>query len=186
VARTRNLSNGNDRHIAGNGNDDISALNGDDYVDGRGGHDHINGGPGDDDLYGGVGNDSLYGGREDDYLNGGDGNDILVGGYNDDVYVGGKGRDIFTSVSLSSNVPGFDTIEDFKNGEDKIRIAPQVSWAEDLDTNGNGRLDNGDAYVSYSGKTTVIDMADAAGFFDKLDVLTIKSEAPLMEWDFIY
>jgi Ca2+-binding RTX toxin-like protein len=183
---TRRLTNGNDRYVAGNANDDISALDGNDHVEGRRGNDHVNGGRGDDDLYGGIGNDELYGGRGDDYLNGGDGNDLLVGGYNDDVYVGGRGRDIFSSVSLSSNIPGFDRIEDFVNGEDRIRIAQQVSWSEDLDTNGNGRLDNGDAYVSSSGSTTVIDMADAAGFFDELDVLTVRSTSPLTEADFTY
>jgi Ca2+-binding RTX toxin-like protein len=186
VATSKKLTNGDDRYVGGNAADYISALDGNDHVEGGRGNDHLNGGPGDDDLYGGIGNDELYGGKGDDYLNGGDGNDLLVGGFNDDVYVGGKGRDIFTSVSISSNIPGFDRIEDFTNGEDKIRIARQVSWSEDLDTNGNGVLDNGDAYVSSSGRTTVIDMADAAGFFDKLDVLTVISNASLGESDFIY
>ena len=158
-----NLTNGNDRYIAGNGNDDIAALAGNDYVDGRGGHDHINGNPGNDQLYGGIGNDELFGGRGDDRLNGSDGDDLLVGGLEDDVYVGGRGRDIFAAVSTGSNVPGFDTIEDFTNGQDDIRIAPQVSWSQDLDTNGNGRLDNGDAYVSSSGRNVTAQPTPSSG-----------------------
>jgi Ca2+-binding RTX toxin-like protein len=186
VATSRKLTNGDDRHIGGRSVDYISALDGDDHVEGRGGDDHLNGGPGEDDLRGGVGNDKLYGGRGEDHLDGGDGNDLLVGGVDDDVYVGGKGKDVFTSVSLAANAPGFDIIEDFTNGEDRIRIASQVSWSENLDTNGNGVLDNGNAHVSSSGKTTIIDMADAAGFFDELDILTVKSAAPLAETDFIH
>ncbi len=128
----------------------------------------------------------MFGGIGNDLLNGGKGNDVLVGGFGDDTYVGGAGRDIFTSVSLQSNIPGFDIIQDFVKGQDKIHVASQVGWSQDLDTNGNGRLDNGDAYVSSSGNTTVIDMAAAAGFFDELDVLTIKSNGALTQSDFIY
>jgi Ca2+-binding RTX toxin-like protein len=186
VTTSKKLSNDDNWYVGGRDVDYISALDGDDHVEGREGDDHLNGDPGDDDLYGGIGNDKLYGGAGEDYLDGGDGDDLLVGGINDDVYVGGKGKDVFTSVSLALNIPGFDRIEDFTSGEDKIRIASQVDWSEDLDTNGNGVLDNGDAYVSYSGKTSVIDMADAAGFFDKLDVLIVKSAGPLAEIDFIY
>jgi Ca2+-binding RTX toxin-like protein len=128
----------------------------------------------------------LYGGIANDLLEGCKSNDELIGGYGNDSYVGGQGKDIFTSVSLYSKIPDYDTIHDFVKGQDKIRIAGQVSWSQDLDTNHNGRLDSGDAYVSAAGGTTVIDMAAAAGFHDELDVLTIKSNGALTQSDFIY
>jgi hypothetical protein len=166
----------------------VYALGGNDELFGGRGNDKLAGDDGNDRLFGDAGNDELFGGKGEDLLVGGSGNDRLVGGFGDDTYVGGTGRDIFTSVSLNSNIPGYDTIQDFRKGEDKIRVSTRVDWRNDLDTNGNGILDNNDAYVnvSGSGKTVVIDMADAAGFYDKLDVLTIKTNGTLTEGDFIY
>lgn len=169
-----------------NSSNTIYGLGGNDVIYGRGGNDKLTGDLGNDKLYGDDVDDKLYGGFGIDLLVGGKGNDTLIGGFDNDTYVGGPGKDIFTSVSLYTNIPGYDVVQDFVKGQDKIRIAPQVSWTLDLDTNHNGVLDNGDAYISYGGNTTIIDMAAAAGFFDKLDVLTIKANGQLTKSDFIY
>ena len=183
---TLRLGPGNNNYTDNNQGNSIYGEDGNDTIYGRGGDDRLLGDYGNDKLYGEDGNDKLYGGVGSDLLNGGKGNDELIGGFGNDTYVGGAGRDIFTSVSLYTNVPGYDTIQDFVKGQDKIRIAGQVSWSQDLDTNHKGRLDSGDAYVSASGNTTIIDMAAAAGFHDELDVLTIKSNGALTQSDFIY
>ena len=180
------LGNGNNTYTDSNAANTILGEGGNDTIFGRGGNDRLAGDAGNDKLYGEDGNDKLYGGFGVDLLKGGNGDDELIGGFGDDTYIGGTGRDIFTSVSLYSNIPGYDTIQDFVRGTDDIRIASQVSWSQDLDTNHNNRLDNGDAYVSASSTTTVIDMAAAAGFFDELDVLTIKTNGFLTQSDFIY
>ena len=174
------------KYIDNNSSNTIYGKRGNDVIYGRGGNDKLTGDLGDDKIYGENGNDLLYGGFGRDLLSGGIGDDTLIGGFDDDIYIGGSGKDIFTSVSLYTNIPGYDTIQDFVKGQDKIRIAKQVSWSQDLDTNHNGYLDNNDAYISTSGTSTIIDMAAAAGFFDKLDVLTIRSNGVLTQTDFIY
>lgn len=174
------------KYIDNNSSNTIYGKGGNDVIYGRGGNDKLTGDLGDDKVYGENGNDLLYGGFGRDLLSGGIGDDTLIGGFDDDIYIGGSGKDIFTSVSLYTNIPGYDTIQDFVKGQDKIRIAKQVSWSQDLDTNHNGYLDNNDAYISTSGTSTIIDMAAAAGFFDKLDVLTIRSNGVLTQTDFIY
>ena len=66
---------------------------------------------GKDELDGGVGNDTLYGGAGDDTLDGGDvGNDTLMGGPGADTFMFSGGR------------WGMDTIKDFTNGSDKIKV----------------------------------------------------------------
>ncbi len=55
---------------------------------------------------------------------------------------------------------GNDIIEDFARGEDVIRLLPFTGLRfADLDTNGDGTLDDGDAPVSVIDGTTVIDLA---------------------------
>ncbi len=70
----------------------------------------IEGGDGDDVLLGGSGADKLFGGA---------GNDIIDGGNDTDELTGGAGNDIF---HYDSPFQGQDTIFDFGNGADKIRI----------------------------------------------------------------
>ena len=99
----------NIEHVRGGGGDDsLTGSNGDDTLEGRGGNDYLDGRRGNDNLRGGDGNDTLRGGgsvirddRNDDKLRGEAGNDTFVIGYGD----------------------GFNTIEDFTNGEDRIDLS---------------------------------------------------------------
>lgn len=94
---------------AGNGNDSIVTGNGDDT---------LSGGKGADTLNGEGGADRLEGGKSRDLLIGGGGNDTLSGQGGNDTLSGGAGLDVFSFVPGG----GTDTITDFVDGEDVIRI----------------------------------------------------------------
>jgi Ca2+-binding RTX toxin-like protein len=80
----------------------------------------IQGRGGDDTILGNAGRDRLEGEAGDDNLNGGQGNDILIGGIGDDRLRGAAGRDQFWfDASLNE---GTDTIVDFQDGRDLLRI----------------------------------------------------------------
>ncbi|WP_066382675.1 esterase-like activity of phytase family protein [Anabaena sp. CA = ATCC 33047] len=71
-------------------------------------------------------NNTLMGLGGDDYLSGGAGDDTLIGGAGNDTLVGGRGADIFDLTGVLTG--GFDTIVDFKVGEDNIHLsASEVS-----------------------------------------------------------
>jgi len=76
-----------------------------------------------DTLTGNDGNDTLNGGEHNDVLNGGIGNDKLIAGTGNDSMTGGTGADTFW---FDIGLFGADTITDFENGTDKIRITNQA------------------------------------------------------------
>lgn len=78
------------------------------FVFGDDGGDTLGGGDGPDQLFGGPGDDTITGGAGDDYISGDLGFDTLMGGSGSDKFVLG-----YTY---------FDTILDFKSGEDKLVI----------------------------------------------------------------
>lgn len=96
----------------------MSGLDGSDWMDAGAGADRLFGGNGNDSLYGNADNDILYGGTGNDYLSGGSGNDKLDGGSSNDILRGGSGSDQFLFRTTSNK----DTILDFQDGVDKIRI----------------------------------------------------------------
>ena len=135
----------NDR-IFGKRNDDIlSGGDGDDLLRGGAGADTLRGNAGNDTLRGGTGNDLLLGGRDDDILfgNGGDdvlkgnrGNDILDGGRGSNRLKGGRGEDGF--VLRRGGGRGFDTIVDFRDGQDVFLLAGNLNFGQLMvDQNGN-------------------------------------------------
>ena len=156
--------------IKGNGQANVLAgKEGDDTVRGEGGDDRLYGGDGNDYVYGGAGNDSLSGGAGNDYLEDGEGND---------TYWGGPGQDTFdhSYYNSMSNGGGRDVFEDFVRGQDNIYFYLSSNNGSlygfyDLDSNGNGVLDNRDTYVSISRVThkgvtassTTIDVSDLVG-----------------------
>ena len=81
-------------------------------VIGDAGDNTLTGGAGDDTLWGSGGDDTIYGGDGDDTLNGRSGNDTLYGGDGDDIFV----------LNLDGTSNDLDTVTDFGDGEDKIRV----------------------------------------------------------------
>ncbi|MCC5662998.1 hemolysin-type calcium-binding protein [Nostoc sp. CHAB 5784] len=106
-------------------NNYIGLVSSNDVINGLGGDDTIDGRSGDDLLRGGEGNDTLFGG---------DGNDILVGGIGNDYLTGGSGIDRFVLEVVS----GTDTISDFTDGEDLIKLSGTLSFAQLNITQGTG------------------------------------------------
>jgi len=133
-----------DNSSSGTQDDDvIFSLDGDDVIFGLGGIDVIDGGPGDDQLFSGSngtaamineilsgreGDDLLDGGTGDDNLTGEEGNDTLIGGSDNDFLDGGTGDDVLRGGSgtdtfrFDDDSGGFDTIEDFRRGEDVLEL----------------------------------------------------------------
>jgi hypothetical protein len=160
----------------------IEGLQGSQFGDTLSGNDRgnrLDGLGGDDTLTGGNGRDTLLGGSGNDTMNGGDNADTLDGGDGNDVMRGGDGRDTFI-VSA-----GLDRITDFSTRFDKIDISGTGLVFADLDTNGNGRLDNADAYVDIVGRSTVIDFGAALGLAPDLDTLTVNNVSNLRADSFI-
>ncbi|MBO1347628.1 MAG: hypothetical protein EBE86_009630 [Hormoscilla sp. GUM202] len=79
--------------------------------------DTLSGDRGNDSLYGGEGSDTLYGQEGDDLLDGGNGSDTLYGGDGVDTFVLAPGM-------------GQDTIDDFTNHTDKIRLEGGLIFTE--------------------------------------------------------
>ena len=105
-----------------------------DIIDGGQGNDQIFGGAGNDSLIGGAGRDGLDGGSQDDILNGGGnadtlsggaGVDRLIGATGDDQMTGGAGGDLF----VFGRNGGHDTIADFENDVDAIRLSRALGIA---------------------------------------------------------
>lgn len=153
-------SEGADRVFGGNGADlmfgdlDDDRLYGGSDMDeiyGGFGNDHLRGGDGSDLLVGDEGDDRLYGGRGDDWLSTSTGRDLLVGGNGADVFIG-------ATYFLDPGLEGQATALDFARGKDKLLLDDFLlgSGAEQfalLDSNGNGRLDRGDAHVDLEAVT---------------------------------
>jgi len=105
-----------------------------------------------EDLTGSAHADRLTGNGRENRLEGGAGNDVLNGRAGDDVLTGGAGADVF----VFNPADGFfydridDTIADFQDGTDSIRIyaGGSVSFG-DLDIADSG----GDASVTWDGNT---------------------------------
>jgi Ca2+-binding RTX toxin-like protein len=148
---TLNGADNDDTLVGGQGNDNIDGRSGNDIVSGNDGQDTLRGGGGDDQLDGGGEADQILGQTGDDVLRGGSGADTLDGGSGNDTLNGGSGADVFR---LGASSPNYDTIVDFQKGEDRINLlffeASQgfPLQFDNLDTNANGVLDDGDENVA--------------------------------------
>uniref|UniRef100_UPI00261BAD14 tandem-95 repeat protein n=1 Tax=uncultured Ruegeria sp. TaxID=259304 RepID=UPI00261BAD14 len=144
---TLNGAAGNDTLYGGAGNDDLEGDGGNDTLNGGDGNDDLEGNSGDDILQGGAGNDVLEGGSGNDTLNGDTGNDVLEGeGGNDELW-GGSGSDEFVFRYSFGN----DTIRDFEDGLDLIRVDFGGVSYSDLTITSSGS----DTEVSLSGHGTI-------------------------------
>ncbi|MCF3592769.1 M10 family metallopeptidase C-terminal domain-containing protein [Rhodobacteraceae bacterium LMO-12] len=112
---------GNDTIDGGDGNDNIGGGTGRDEISGGAGNDSVGGGEGNDTIFGGDGDDFLAGGGRDDLIYGDAGNDTINGGAGDDVMYGGADADLFVFNNL--NAGENDTISDFEDGQDRLRLS---------------------------------------------------------------
>lgn len=102
-------------------------------------------GDGNDRLTGNDVANELHGGRGFDTLSGGAGDDTLAGDRNDDLLTGGDGADTFLFTASA----GTDTVTDFTDGTDAVRIAA---------TTGNTAFD--DLSLAQAGADAVVTLAD--------------------------
>ena len=169
---TRTGDSGNNRLVGTSGDDWLYGRGGRDTLYGYGGDDNFVGGQGADTLYGGDGNDdfeggagygnlsgdggdTIYGGNGDDYLRGGSGNDLLYGGADSDIFLWTGGDTYWHNFGF-----GQDIVRDFQAGVDTIAIQfysddAEVSevYNDEIDSNGNGRLDGADEFVDLKSTT---------------------------------
>ncbi|MDY6936209.1 MAG: Ig-like domain-containing protein [Cyanobacteriota bacterium] len=123
-----------------NADDTFDGTDGIDIYDGRRGNDIINGGRGDDLLFGDI-NFADNAANNRDTIDGGPGDDTLVGGTRRDDLTGGEGADIFVyqderdgsgrfdaqQANIETAIAaGFETINDFTPGTDRIRFEAGV------------------------------------------------------------
>jgi Ca2+-binding RTX toxin-like protein len=139
-----------------------------DSFNGSAGDDWVAGYKGADTLTGNDGRDTLNGGEHNDVLNGGAGNDKLIAGTGNDTMTGGADADQFW---FNVGLFGHDTVTDFENGVDKIRITGQA-----------GINDIGDLTIAQNGANVLITLPDgstitlsntSAGNIDASDFLWI-------------
>ena len=136
-----------------------------DSFTGSGGDDWVAGYKGVDTLNGMGGNDTLNGGGQNDVLSGGDGNDKLLGELGNDTLTGGAGSDQFWFNMANF---GSDTVTDFADGTDKIRITgiAGVDDFSDLSVTTNG---SGWAVITLPDGSTITLTGVTAGQVDASD-----------------
>ena len=110
--------------------------------------------------------ENLIGSDYDDLLTGNGADNILVGGKGDDLLTGGGGADKFV-LSLNS---GFDTIRDFRIGEDKIALSGGLTLEQLLISSGST--------FGYSSDDTIIAVSGSSSN-DKLALLSNVNESLL-------
>lgn len=154
-----------DDTLRGDGqNDRIYGEAGNDTLYGEAGSDTIRGGASDDLIYGGDGGDRLFGDdgatsgpAGNDTLYGGAGDDIMQGGAGNDTIFGGDGDDVFVLDTVNSTNHDLDTVTDFGQGTDAIRVDTVSGTETTLDaplTAANLRITNDS---NQSGDTTLND-----------------------------
>ncbi|GHF69878.1 calcium-binding protein [Seohaeicola zhoushanensis] len=116
---------------------------------GQGGNDRLFGLAGNDTLNGGFGNDRLVGGLGRDKLIGGKGNDVLQGDAGNDILRGQAGKDVFVFGANS----GTDTVKDYTDGIDTLRIADHTGGFASLAIS----VANGDKIIEHDGGTIILD-----------------------------
>ena len=123
------MAQGRDRPEVWHGTsaDDAVRLHAQREAHGAVGNDHIVGTQRADRLHGGWNDDLLVGRNGRDRLFGEHGADTLVGGRGKDVLSGGMGADVF---DLSAARLGHDTIRDFRDDTDTLRLARALQEAD--------------------------------------------------------
>ena len=145
--------------LRGEGADDrLFAQSGDDMVYGGAGRDRLHGGADDDRLWGNGARDKLSGAQGDDFLRGGGGDDEIGGGSGSDILRGDGGNDLMTGgggedlfLYSGNGFEGSDTITDFTDGEDLLKIGGGIQFV-DLTITTNG----GNTVVSWASTSVLL------------------------------
>lgn len=141
---------GRDELRGGPGNETLQGNTGLDTLLGHKGDDLLRGGGQNDSVLGHGGDDTLLGGRGDDTLKAGAGGDVLEGRGGDDLLAGRPGADTF--VFDTNRHTDNDTIGDFENGADLIRLDGPVGF-------GNLTIDRvgDDTLISWSNGSVLLE-----------------------------
>lgn len=117
-------------------------------IRGYGGHDELVGGGGHDMLRGDGGADRLFGQQGRDSLFGGGGGDLIDGGPGGDTLRGDAGADIF----VFGNASGTDSVMDFADGTDILRLVGHTGGFDDLSFSDSG----GDREIVHDNGTIIL------------------------------
>ncbi len=170
----------NNRINGNSGNNTLAGGDGDDVLNGQDGNDILMGGEGRDVLQGGAGNDQLFGGA---------GNDRLTGGEGADELTGGAGRDTFSFDAFNHSTPGaMDSIMDFEQGQDIIRLSLIDLGGDDFEFVGTGAfLGGGQASVRFEivGADTMV-FADNGNGGDAEMAFRMVGNFTLTSGDFLF
>lgn len=135
---------GLDSLSGGAGLDSLFGENSNDALDGGAGNDVLSGGRSNDTLRGGTENDTLRGDENNDQLFGDAGDDRLEGGTSNDTLTGGAGNDSLNGGAGGADTfdfnlisEGFDSIEDFTLGFDRIDLSTIFAASLSVVTAGN-------------------------------------------------
>ncbi len=160
LANELNGGTGNDTLRGGGKGDTLKGGAGRDILDGGKGNDTLIGGGRGDTLKGGSGKDALRGDAGNDKLRGGNGDDTLKGQAGNDKLWGNGGADRF----VFGDGGGKDTIKDFQNNVDEIKITGHGSKSSILSKASNV---SGDVVIDFGGgdiltilNTTVVEITD--------------------------
>lgn len=115
-----------------------------DFLEGSIFDDTLTGRAATDGIVGGDGADRIDGVGADDFIDGGSGADTILGGSGNDFLIGGAGADTF----VFSATTGFDRVEDFQPGVDRLQLAPGTNYGMFDDPNGT--------WVSFSDQAGVL------------------------------
>ena len=185
-------NDGADTIYGGDHDDKLYGGEGDDLIFGDDGKDRIEGGDGNDQLFGGLGDDRIYakdgddtldGGAGDDRMEGGDGDDLLFAGSGEADLKGGDGADTFVFDAAA----GLDDarVRDFSVEEgDRLNFAgfsSGITSFSDLDSNGNGILDDDDLGIDARGDRIDIEFAEILG--DDASDLELRIEGSTLTAD---
>jgi Ca2+-binding RTX toxin-like protein len=154
----------------------------------------------DDTMRGDAAKNTFWGGEGDDQLSGGDGDDLLVGGLGSDLFSGGAGKDTFDLTNFvdfydteeQNNGWKGDTITDFKQGDDKIKLSMEELG---IDNASQFHLVVGaDPANSFNGSSLLfdtethrlwLDMDGKGGNYDAVLIATLDNVTKLAATDFI-
>lgn len=148
-----------------------------------------------------VVNQVLAGSKGKDVLAGGAGNDKLIGGYGNDVLTGAAGQDSFVfnarlGTDQTDRKVNFDTITDFKPGEDKIlldnAIFKKLGKGSDAAPGAlsksffkNGAPKDKNDYLSYSKGVLSYDADGNGTQYKAVEILKLANKASLSAADFM-